>query len=314
MKIALVLTPPTDQNFRWAAQIGVTDFVARYQMVETPEKLTAAVERAARFGLRLSVVEGYLPLREVVLGTAGRDAQIEEVARLIAGMGRHGVEILCYNFMQSDWTRTAFRIPTRGGALTNEFRLAALEGQSLPREQCLSAEQLWANYAYFLQRILPVAQANNVQLAMHPDDPPLPSLLGASQMMYSAECYDRLFAEFPSPANAMCFCQGTFAEMGADIPATIRHFGPRIAYVHFRDVRGNAEHFVETFHDDGPTDMAAAMRAYREIGFRGAMRPDHVPALDGEANDGDGYSMLGRLFAVGYMRGLMHATENRNGN
>jgi mannonate dehydratase len=84
--------------------------------------------------------------------------------------------------------------------------------------------------------------------------------------------------------------------------------GPHIAYVHFRDVRGTADDFVETFHDNGPTDMAAAMRAYREVGFRGSMRPDHVPQLVGEDDGEPGYTTLGRLFAWGYMRGLMQAT------
>jgi mannonate dehydratase len=97
--------------------------------------------------------------------------------------------------------------------------------------------------------------------------------------------------------------------MGVDIPSTIRRFGRAISYVHFRDVRGSIPRFEETFHDNGKTDMCEAMRTYREVGFEGPMRPDHVPRLEGEAGDGSGYSMLGRLFAVGYMRGLMHAVD-----
>ena len=94
--------------------------------------------------------------------------------------------------------------------------------------------------------------------------------------------------------------------MGVDIPATIRRLGPHIQYVHFRDVRGSKHDFVETFHDNGPTDMASAMQAYRDIGFDGPMRPDHVPQMAGEEDGEPGYTMLGRLFAYGYMRGLMH--------
>jgi mannonate dehydratase len=98
--------------------------------------------------------------------------------------------------------------------------------------------------------------------------------------------------------------------MGADIPATIRRLGKHIHYVHFRDVRGpGPEHFTETFHDNGPTDMVAAMAAYREAGFAGPMRPDHVPQLIGEEAGEPGYTMLGRLFAYGYIRGLMQSAE-----
>src|SRR3712207_6009103 len=99
--------------------------------------------------------------------------------------------------------------------------------------------------------------------------------------------------------------------MGVPIPATIRRLGPWIRYVHFRDVRGAVPHFQESFHDNGKTDMFAAMQAYADIGYQGVMRPDHVPRMEGEEGDGSGYSMLGRLFAVGYMRGLMDAVAGR---
>jgi mannonate dehydratase len=82
-----------------------------------------------------------------------------------------------------------------------------------------------------------------------------------------------------------------------------------IVYVHFRDVRGEVPRFSETFHDNGKTNMFEAMKAYHEIGYAGVMRPDHVPRLENEPGDGSGYSMLGRLFAVGYMRGLMQAVN-----
>ena len=101
--------------------------------------------------------------------------------------------------------------------------------------------------------------------------------------------------------------EGTFAEMDVDIPDAIRRLGDRIHYVHFRDVVGTAESFRETFHDNGKTDMPAAIRAYREVGFDGPIRPDHVPQLVGEEDGEPGYTMLGRLYAYGYMRGLMQA-------
>ena len=175
--------------------------------------------------------------------------------------------------------------------------------------EIITAEELWRNLEHFLRALLPAAEDAGVTLCMHPDDPPLLELLGRARIMNSVENFERLVQLVPSPANAICFCQGTFAAMGCDIPATIRRLGPHIQYVHFRDVRGTRDDFVETFHDNGPTDMAAAMRAYRDIGFTGPMRPDHVPQLYGEDDGEPGYTMLGRLFAYGYMRGLMHATE-----
>jgi mannonate dehydratase len=110
----------------------------------------------------------------------------------------------------------------------------------------------------------------------------------------------------PSPNNGITMCQGTFSTMGADVPAQIRAFHERGAlhFVHFRDVRVTPERIEETFHDEGQTDMFAAMRVYQELGFAGPLRPDHVPTMEGEDNIAAGYTVLGRLFALGYIKGL----------
>jgi mannonate dehydratase len=191
--------------------------------------------------------------------------------------------------------------------LVSAFDLRRVAGEATAPSAVISQEQLWENLEYFLKRVLPVAEESGVTLAMHPDDPPIPSLLGAARIMHDIEGFEQLVALVPSPRNAICFCQGTFAEMGVDVPATIRRLGKHVQYVHFRDVRGTATNFVETFHDNGQTNMLAAVCAYRDIGFTGPMRPDHVPQLAGEEDGEPGYTMMGRLFAFGYMRGLMQA-------
>jgi mannonate dehydratase len=100
--------------------------------------------------------------------------------------------------------------------------------------------------------------------------------------------------------------------MTDDVPKAIRHFGnqDRIAFGHFRDVDGDVENFVETFHDEGKSDMLACMQAWEDIPFAGVLRPDHVPTLAGESNDQPMYARLARLFALGYMVGLRESTTN----
>ena len=100
---------------------------------------------------------------------------------------------------------------------------------------------------------------------MHPDDPPLEVFLGRARIMNSVDGFRRLVELVPSARNGICFCQGSFVEMGARIPETIYELGPHIRYVHFRDIRGTKENFTETFHDNGPTDMAAAVKGYQVI-------------------------------------------------
>ncbi|MBM3874793.1 MAG: TIM barrel protein [Verrucomicrobia bacterium] len=314
MKLASVLTPLSPENLQLAAQCGVTDIVSRYptrgrsQLVETKRLIES-------FGLRLSVVEGYLPIENIKVG--GDDGtELEAVKRLLHDMAELGIPLLCYNFMAgTDWVRTQLDAPERGGAKTTAFRLRDVErARSLsPTTASLTsapirAAVLWNNLERFLNAVVPVAEHCGVTLAMHPDDPPLPAFLGKDRIMNSVEGFEKLMNLVPSKANKLCFCQGTFSALDLDIPATIRRLGQHIAYVHFRDVRGTAEDFIETFHDNGPTDMAEAMRAYRDIGFTGCMRPDHAPQLVGEDDGEPGYTMKARLFAYGYIRGLMHAT------
>ena len=314
MRLATVLTPINDANLALAAQCGVTDLVARYYGTDVAA-LTQLQEWAGRYGMRIPVVEGYLPIERLKLGIDD-GSELAAMKTLIRQMGDCGVPLLCYNFMSgTDWVRTNLHVPARGGATVSEFRIAdveravSLNTYGAPSGPLVTAGELWRNLDRFLAELLPECERAGVTLAMHPDDPPLPAFLGRARIMNSVEGFERLVALAPSPHNAICFCQGTFAAMGVDVPATIRRLGAHIRYVHCRDVAGTPDSFVETFHDNGPTDMVAAMRAYREVGFNGPIRPDHVPMYVGEEGE-PGYTMLGRLFAYGYLRGLMQSVEH----
>ena len=316
MRLATVLTPMSNENLQLAAQCGVTDIVARYPAGGLAE-LCDIQKRVASFGMQVTVVEGYLPIENIKIG-ADDGRELRAVIQLLRDMSQLGLPLLCYNFMAgTDWVRTRLDAPERGGAKVTAFKLQEVgQAMSLSKTassvtaQPISAGTLWSNLERFLNAVVPVAEECGVTLAMHPDDPPLAEFLGKARIMNSLDNFERLVKLVPSSRNGICFCQGTFAEMGVDIPQAIRRLGPHIRYVHFRDIRGTCEAFTETFHDNGQTDMAAAMRAYRDAGFAGPMRPDHVPQLVGEDEGEPGYTMLGRLFAFGYMRGLMHAVDD----
>lgn len=307
----VTLLEGAEQHQRWLRATGATN-VESLRGVERPwsrEAIGAVVDRYAEHGLRVAAIEDTAPMDAIRLGLPGRDEELADVHEQIRAMGELGIPVLCYNWMVlGSWARTDSEIVTRGGALTTGFRLA--DAEALPpmaEPGSITHEQLWESLCWFLERTLPVAEEAGVQLALHPDDPPIAVVRGVPHLMSSVDAYRRLVEEFPSPSNRITFCQGNWRLMTDDLPATIAEFLPHIAFVHFRDVEGPADDFYETFHDLGPTDLAACMELYLEAGFDGPMRPDHVPTLVGESNDKPGYAALGRLHALGYIRGLMHA-------
>ena len=262
-------------------------------------------------GLKLTVIEDNPPMDRLRLGLPGRDDELESVLTLIRSMGRLGIDVLCYNWMAVvPWSRTSTALPGRGGATVTGFDASVwaddMDAPGAPVEE----ERLWKSLAWFLERAVPVAAEAGVRLALHPDDPPLSPVRGISRIIRTLDAYNRVFELQPSPANGMTMCQGNVALMTDDLPSAIRRFGVagRIHFVHFRDVRGTAERFVETFVDEGPTDMAACIRAYLDAGVDAPLRTDHSPTLAGDTATVPGYPTLGRLHAIGYVQGLLAAS------
>ena len=324
MKLAMVSRPLAETDLRLARQMGMTDVVTTVPGVTmAPEReqgpalryedLLALRQRVEACGMRLSVIEGYQLSDRITLGMAGRDDDIARVCDSIRNMGRAGIPVYCYNFMAVfNWLRTDQAVVGRGGALVTQFDAAQLAQVPNTYAGETTDEQMWDNFAYFLQRVLPVAEAAGVKLALHPDDPPMSPVRGLARIMRDMDAFKRVLDMADSPSNGITFCQGNFAAMpGVVIPQAIRYFGGRkkIFFAHFRDIRGAVPLFEETFHDEGKTDMAEAMRAYLDVGYDGPMRPDHAPTMEGENNDNPGYMVRGQIFAVGYMKGLIDAVR-----
>lgn len=263
-------------------------------------------------GFQLRVIEGPPALGEQTkLGLAGRDEEIANFITFMKNLSKAGIDTICYNWMPViGWYRTSNDKPGRGGALVTAFDYEDIKNAPHTKYGEVSKETLWKNLEYFLKAVVPEAEKAGIKLAMHPDDPQVDSIKGISRIMTTPAAFDRMLKLYPSSNNGITMCQGNFSLMGADIPSLVRHFGKeKIHFVHFRNVRGGKLKFEETFHDEGQIDMYAAMKAYYDIGFKGPIRPDHVPTMAGDTNDFPGYSTIGTLYALGYIRGLMESVS-----
>jgi len=322
MRLVEFVPPVRHPLWRLCLQMGITDVVVKVHPsltgLDDPWRLptlSRIVGGLRDAGLRVVGLEGdpfdMSPVKQ--FGEAGftsgmREEALARYRELLESMARLEIRLLCYNFMVgTGWARTGVRAG-RGGAKATYFSLA----ETPTAELRLAKDRVWANYGHFIRSVLPTAERLGIRMGLHPDDPCLPELGGHARIFGTVADFDRAYALRPSPVNAVTFCQANFKLMGADLAETARHFGPRIAFIHVRDVEGDRTDFTELFHDQGTTDHFALMRLYRELGLDVPVRGDHVPEMEGDrllvSDAVPGYFTLGRLFANGYLKALLKAT------
>lgn len=318
-KICLVWGIDDLHRVKLSKQIGVTHAIAgtasalsrvpRSRYVDTVAKIKADYEAV---GLTIAGIESHpVPAEKIKLGLPGRDEEIDNYIAAVHAIGKAGIPMICYDFMAGiDWYRTRMHIPGRGGCSSVSFSTSEVP-QGLTRWGRIDKEKMWDNIAYFLKAVIPEAEKANVKMALHPDDPPVPELRGIARIIISPEAYRRVMRIAPSPVNGVTFEISVYYLMGANLEAVAKEFGQekKIFYIHSRNLRGTRDNFVETFQDDGAIDFGKVYQALHDSRVHVPLRPDHDPILDGEVNVHPGYGVLGKIFGVGYIKGIL---DSRN--
>ena len=294
------------------------------------EDVCALKVRCEADGLTLEGLEN-VPVESFNLvqrGAPGRDEQIEKYQVTIKNLGAAGVPVLGYNFLPGYVWRTEMEALGRGGARVTTFDLSreaegnALTGYKLAPDMgdigSLTEAHLWESHQYFLDAVLPVAEAAGVRLALHPDDPPVKGPLGGYTRILTTPAALRRAHEQAGGSHAwgLNLCLGTVSEMGGAeaVHEVIDYFGPRgaICCVHFRDVHGTVPKFEECFLGEGNLRVPDVLRQLSDVGFDGFIIDDHVPAMVADKGtwgdiSSEAYCSRGRAYAIGYLQGALEA-------
>lgn len=299
-----------DATWDFALQSGVRHGVIRLPEDDAFDLTNSShwndvYKRFTDFGITPIVIE---PMPNAVhdhikVGDEARDESIEKVLKMFPIMRSLKIDTICFNWMAHvGWLRTNTDHPERGGARVTEFNMADFK----PTGERITADELWKNYIYFIKAVIPEAERYGIKLALHPDDPPVPRLGDVERIMISkANIKKAIYGIVQSDSLGITMCQATYHMMGEDLERAVEELAEKIYLIHFRNASGTSEHFFETFHDNGDIDMARLMKCYIQNGVNAPIRADHVPTMAGERSKLAGYDALGRLFAIGYLKGIL---------
>jgi mannonate dehydratase len=316
--------PMTEERMNYFKRHGV-DHITGYP--ETlpgggfdPDSMKRMLELGHKHGVSIDMIQfplssAYITratMPSIMMGKPDRDRDIEKCCEIVRMCAAAGIPAIKYN-MTILGVLTSGTVPGRGGIIRREWDLAKAK-QDPPLTEAGPAPEavMWERITYFLDRVVPVANEYKVRLACHPHDPGVPKagFRGVDRVLGTVDGLKKFLSIKESPYHGLNFCQGTVSEMlqdpGKEIYDVIRHFGrqKKIFNVHFRNIKGKRDKFVETYPDEGDVDFFKAMMVYKEVGYPYMMMPDHMPR---HANDPGGKEAF--AWAYGYIKALIQVAQ-----
>ena len=327
MKLGCQSAPTNDAHLKFLARYGVKNIcgypeIADGRIYATVDELSRMKELAAKNGIEVDCVgppvleSSYIDKEKhpaiMLAKSPERDRDIESIQKMIRNCAQVGLPSIKYNMSILGVLRTG-RTPGRGDASYSQWKLAdAHPATPLTIAGRVDADMFWERITYFLERVIPVANEYKIRMACHPQDPGVPpeGYQGVDRVLGTVDGLKKFIAIDESPYHGLNFCQGTVSEMlanpGAEIYDVIRYFGTRkkIFNVHFRNIRGHRNDFVEVYPDEGDVDMVKAIHVYREVGYPYMLMPDHVPVAESDPSGLQSFA-----YCYGYIQGLIQSLE-----
>ncbi len=327
MKLGCQSAPTNDTHLKYLARYGVRNIcgypeIADGRLYATVEELGRMRDLAEKNGITIDcVAPPFLASSHIdrekhpaimLAQSPERDRDIESLQTLIKNCAQAGLPSIKYNMSILGVVRTG-RSPGRGDSSLSTWKLAeAHPNPPVTRAGHVNADMFWERITYFLERVIPVANEYKIRMACHPHDPGMPpeGYQGVDRVLGTVNGLKKFVGIKESPYHGLNFCQGTVSEMlndpGKEILDVIRYFGSRnkIFNVHFRNIRGHRNDFVEVFPDEGDVNFVQAIQVYKEVGYPYLLMPDHVPVAP---NDPSGLQSF--AFCYGYIRALIQAVD-----
>ena len=309
----------SDETLAFIRQMGIEHVSLMLKAEElSSDCIERQQERLAGFGLTVSdaACNELQKNRSIHLNLPDRDYQIERFQHMLEVLGQRKIAFTSIAWQPHGILRTGHKSgeKTRGG-ISSYCEQDEIMGRPDVEGIKYGESEIWENFKYFLDKVIPVAEETGVRLALHPNDPPLACMAGIPSLIYNTECYRRAFQMARgSQALGMKMCVGCWLEGGSsfgNILEDIKEFceQDKILCVHFRNVDSPLPVFQETLAEDGYADMYAIMKQLVSCDCNAVISIDHgfrpVEGFGGMAG--------AFCYPTGFMKGLMWAAEKELG-